>query len=278
MTDSLAYDCDAFRQFEHAGWTEVAARYQETFGRLTAQAVQPLLDAAKVASELRVLDLACGTGLHAGAALQRGAITTGVDLSEAMIEQAQRSAPGATFHVADAESLPFADASFDAVVCGFGVLHFPDAARAVAEALRVLVPGGRFSCSCWRPPAQSPFLALINDAVDEFGSRNVDVPAGPPTYQYGNASNLEALLAGQGLVNIVFFEAPVMVQLNAAEDVLDALLEGGVRSRKLLEAQTPAAFDKIKSAAIDGARKFATSDGYEIPRPALIATGSKPAG
>jgi ubiquinone/menaquinone biosynthesis C-methylase UbiE len=278
MPDTPSFDLEAFRQFEHAGWNEVAGRYQATFGRLTVQAVEPLLDAAGVDGDTRVLDLACGSGLHARAALQRGAMTTGIDLSEAMVEQARREAPAATFHLGDAESLPFDDASFDAVVCGFGVLHFPDAACAVAEAWRVLAPNGKFACSVWRPPSHSPFLALLNDAVDNYGTRQVDVPAGPPPYRYGLAENLEALLANQGFVDIASFEIPVMVRLNAAEEVFDALIEGGVRSRALLEAQTPEAFAKIRAAAIQGAKDFATGEGIEIPRPALIAVGAKGAG
>jgi len=275
MPDATTFDFAAFRQFEHAGWTEVAGRYQTTFGRLTAQAVTPLLDAAGVSRGTRVLDLACGTGLHAHQAVKRGAVTNGIDLSEAMVDQARLSAPDGYFQVGDAESLPFDDASFDVVVCGFGVLHFPDAARAVSEAKRVLVWNGRFACSVWRPPSDSPFLALLNDAVDEYGTREVNVPAGPPPYQYGVAENLESLLAGQGLLDIVSFEVPVIVRLNAAEEVFDALLEGGVRSRALLEAQTPDAYQKIRCAAIERARDFATGKGIEIPRPALIAVGRK---
>lgn len=276
IPDSPLFDLEAFRQFEHAGWNEVAGRYAATFGRLTAQAVNPLLDAADIREGMRALDLACGTGLHAHAAVQRGATTTGVDLSEVMVEQARLATPGACFQIGDAESLPFGQASFDAVVCGFGVLHFPDAARAVAEVFRVLAPTGKFACSVWRPPSHSPFLALLNDAVDEFGTRDVNVPAGPPPYQYGVTENLESLLANQGFVDLQSFEVPVTVRLNAAEEVFDALLEGGVRSRALLEAQTPQAFTKIRDAAIERARNFANGDRIEIPRPALIAVGIKP--
>ncbi len=277
MPDSPSFDLEAFRQFEHAGWTEVASRYQATFGRLTMQAVNPLLDAAKVRNGTRVLDLACGTGLHAHAAMRRDAVATGIDLSEAMVEQASIATPGAQFHVGDAESLPFKDTSFDVAVCGFGLLHFPNAGRAVAEALRVLSPNGRFACSVWRPPSHSPFLKLLGDALDQYGSREVDVPAGPPPYQYGVPETLEALLAVQGLLEVHSFEVPVIVRLNEAEEVFDSLLEGGVRSRKLLEAQTPDAFEMIRSAAIERARDFATGDGIAIPRPALIAVGTKAA-
>ena len=95
----------------------------------------------------KVLDVACGTGdmvvellrtRHA-ASLQ----VTGVDLSEEMLAIAKRKAPQAEYRLADAEHLPFGDASFDAVTCAFGVRNFVHLEQGLGEMLRVLKPGGR---------------------------------------------------------------------------------------------------------------------------------------
>lgn len=95
----------------------------------------------------KVLDVACGTGdmvvellrtRHA-ASLQ----VTGVDLSEEMLAIAKRKAPQAEYRLADAEHLPFGDASFDAVTCAFGVRNFVHLEQGLSEMLRVLKPGGR---------------------------------------------------------------------------------------------------------------------------------------
>ena len=94
----------------------------------------------------KVLDVACGTGdmvvellrtRHA-ASLQ----VTGVDLSEEMLAIAKRKAPQAEYRLADAEHLPFGDASFDAVTCAFGVRNFVHLEAGLKEMLRVLKPGG----------------------------------------------------------------------------------------------------------------------------------------
>jgi demethylmenaquinone methyltransferase/2-methoxy-6-polyprenyl-1,4-benzoquinol methylase len=101
----------------------------------------------------KALDLACGTGditfalgerLHAGEAV-------GLDIIQAMIEIAEskrreKGASNVMFHCADIMRLPFADASFDCITCGYALRNVPDVELALAEIKRVLKPGGRF-CS-----------------------------------------------------------------------------------------------------------------------------------
>ena len=275
MTDPQGFDHAAFRRFEHDGWTEVASDYHNSFGELTEQTVARLLDAAGVAADQSVLDLACGSGRHAVRALERGATVTGLDLTQAMVDEAKARCPGAAFQVGDAEDLPFEDHTFDAVVCGFGVLHFPDAPRAVREVLRVLRPGARFACSIWRPADASPFVALVRDAVAAHGAAKVDLPAGPEPYQYGEPERLTRLLSEAGLSEVGWQEAPVMIRLDEPEQVFDTLLEGGVRARKLLMAQSPADYEQIRAHATAAAARFRTDSGIEIPRPAIIGFGTR---
>src|SRR5215217_1927295 len=90
----------------------------------------------------RVLDVACGPGRVAAAAAARGAVATGVDLAPGMVALARSLHPGVAFREAEVESLPFGDGSFDALVCSFGIGHFPRPEAAVAECSRVVAPGG----------------------------------------------------------------------------------------------------------------------------------------
>ncbi|WP_370962040.1 class I SAM-dependent methyltransferase [Amycolatopsis sp. cg9] len=91
-----------------------------------------------------VLEVAVGTGLNLPH-YPAGVRLTGLDLSEGMLEVARAREPArpATLRQGDAEALPFENASFDTVVCTFGLCAIPDPATAVAEMLRVLRPGGR---------------------------------------------------------------------------------------------------------------------------------------
>src|ERR1043166_4829468 len=139
----MTFQPEAVRAFEHDGWQRAAARYNDTFAHATAPFVAPLLDAAGISAGQRVLDVACGPGHVAAAAAARGAVAQGLDFSAAMVDIARTTYPGIRVTDGDAESLPYADGAFDAVVSGFGIHHVPRPDAALAECSRVLVPGGR---------------------------------------------------------------------------------------------------------------------------------------
>jgi len=89
-----------------------------------------------------VLEVAVGTGLNLPF-YPEDVTLTGIDLSDRMLDLARRRGRPATLEQADAHALPFADASFDTVVCTFGLCAIPDVDIAVTEMVRVLRPGGR---------------------------------------------------------------------------------------------------------------------------------------
>src|SRR6185369_244540 len=89
------------------------------------------------------------------------------DLNQAMLDVAAKTVTGGTveWRQADAMALPFADASFDAVVCQFGAMFFPDKAKAFAETRRVLRPGGTFHFNVWDRIADNEFTDVVTDAL-----------------------------------------------------------------------------------------------------------------
>ena len=96
-----------------------------------------------VASLVASLDVACGTGDMAIELLKRGCSVTGIDLSEEMLAIARRKTAEANFQLANAEALPFDDATFDAVTSAFGIRNFVHLDKGLAEMARVLKSGGR---------------------------------------------------------------------------------------------------------------------------------------
>ena len=154
MAISHENDADAFHAFERTGWESNVAAYDAAFARLTRQAIGPLLEAVSMRPGTRRLDVATGPGYVAAAAVSRGAAATGIDFSAPMIARARELHPDVEFREGDAEALAFADAAFDAVVMNFGVLHLARPERAMAEAARVLMPGGRYACTAWARPEE----------------------------------------------------------------------------------------------------------------------------
>src|SRR3954454_16932756 len=158
-------DLDAFDAFEAAGWEEKAAAYERFFGAIAGRVVEPLLAAACVGVGTRVLDVATGPGWVAAQAAERGASVVGVDVAEAMIARARSAHPELDFRRADAQELPFADASFDAVVGNLAVMHLARPERAVVEFARVLRPGGRLALTVWAHPSEHRLVGVFLDAM-----------------------------------------------------------------------------------------------------------------
>ena len=125
----------------------------------------------------RVLDIAAGTGVVTRAmatALPQAVSIVATDLNQSMIDQA--TAHGAsrpvTWRQADAMQLPFEDAAFDAVVCQFGVMFFPDKSRAYSEARRVLRSEGVFIFSVWDRIEENEFADAVTMALESLFSED----------------------------------------------------------------------------------------------------------
>lgn len=152
MAESPAFDPVPFKQFEREGYSKVAKEYNVLTTKATSQVNQPMLDAVSAGAGTSLLDVACGPGRLSANAAERGAQVFGLDISETMLAVAKTNCPQGEFQQGEGEQLPFEDRRFDAVVCNFGILHFPGPEKAMAEAYRVLKPGDgmRFSAGCPR--------------------------------------------------------------------------------------------------------------------------------
>ena len=118
----------------------------------------------------RVLETAAGTGVVTRAlvsVLPEGVLIDATDLNQPMLDHASERLPSTrvTWRQADAQTLPFPDGTFDAVVCQFGAMFFPDKLRAFSEACRVLKPGGRFLFSVWDRLEENEFADIVVKAV-----------------------------------------------------------------------------------------------------------------
>src|SRR5215216_3223527 len=178
--------------------------------------------------------------------------------------------------VSNAEALPFADDSFDAVVCSFGILHFARPEQAIAETHRVLRTGGHFAFTAWSPPEKSPYFANFLGAVAEYGDTDVSLPEGPPIFTYGDSEECKRSLAACCFTDMTHTELPLVVRVNNEDEVLTPLYCGSVRSRGLLMAQGDEKRERIHQAAIEGAKRYRRGNVIEMPLPALLTAARKP--
>lgn len=143
-------------------------------------------------SGFRLLDLGCGTGYHMANYRKRGFEAVGVDGSEDMIAQARQLNPDISFYQADVEDLPLDDDSFDVLLSIEVIRYLPKVERYLAEACRVLRPGGHALITA-APPLQANLYPIVNRLTS---SRKV-----------GSLTNLKQYFHGRGLLEAKFKEA-----------------------------------------------------------------------
>ena len=156
---------------------------------------ESLAEAADVKAGERVLDVAAGNGNATLAAARRFASVTSTDYVPALLERGKERAAAerldVTFEVADAEALPYRDASFDVALSTFGVMFAPEHARAAGELARVVRPGGRIGLANWTPEG---FLGAMFKAI----AANVPPPKGLQSPMlWGSETHLKELFGAR---------------------------------------------------------------------------------
>jgi SAM-dependent methyltransferase len=191
---------DPFVQFkatQREGWALFAP-----LELITTPPAAQLVNFAGIRKDQKVLDVGCGTGVVAVTAARRGAKVTGLDLTPALLERARVNAQMADVAVefieGDAEKLPFADASFDAVLSQFGHMFAPRPDVAISEMLRVLKPGGTIAFSTWPPEL---FTGKMFSLVAQYLPPPPVPPAPPP--QWGDPNIVRERL-GKAVSQLVF--------------------------------------------------------------------------
>jgi ubiquinone/menaquinone biosynthesis C-methylase UbiE len=266
----------AFKEFERTGWAKQAAHYDSLVGQMTRQAVDALLAAVSAGPGATLLDVATGLGYVAGEAARRGLGAIGTDIAENMLDGARLRFADTKFEIADAEHLRYADASFDAVTCAFGMLHFPRPGKAVAEAYRVLRPGGRFAFSIWCEPAKAKVLTLVAEAVQRHADASIALPAGPGTFALSDPWILTALMEAGKFTEVRIDELPCCFAPASPGDVFDMMRNSMVRPSYVYERQTAEVQRRIEQAIKDAAAIALTAGGGKIACPALLVSGAKP--
>lgn len=269
-------DADAFNAFEAAGWEGRVDAYDGFFTAITARLFDPLLDAAGVVPGTRLLDVATGPGHLPARAAERGATPVGVDIADAMVARAGDFYPALEFRRADAESLPFADAAFDAVTGNFLLPHLARPERAAAELVRVLAPAGRLALATWDVPANARLFGLFLESVAEAGAAPpADLPAGPDVFRFADDAAFIALLAGVGLEEVEVSSIAFEHEVPTFDEYWRALQNGTVRMSSLLHGQSDETRERIRDALERRLGQHRTATGFALPVSVKLAAGRK---
>lgn len=189
--------------------------------------------ASRVASlsPSNVLELAAGTGIVTRKlrdAVEDGCEIVATDLNEPMLDIARgrfRENERVQFAPQDAMNLSIEDASFDVIVCQFGVMFFPDKVASYKEAMRVLRPGGSYVLNVWGSQAENPFASIAQGVAEDV------FPDGPPgfykvPFHYHDAGQIESDLLEAGFREISIKDVALMASVGSVEEFANGLVYG----------------------------------------------------
>ncbi len=233
-----------------------------------------VLDAAGVARDDRLLDVACGTGVLARAAAVRvgpGGSVAGIDPGNGMLAVAKELAPDVEWKESTAESLPFPDRAFDAVVSQFGLMFFSDRSQALREMVRVLKPGGRLAVAVWDSLENSQAYPEEVELLQRLaGKAAADALRAP--FVLGDEAELVDLFESSGVDSVSVETHTGTARFPSIRTMVEADLRGWLPVMGVVLEEER--IESILNEAEDVLAKYVTADGKVVfDSPAHIVTG-----
>jgi SAM-dependent methyltransferase len=214
----------------------------------------------------RFLDVATGTGWTARLLSSRGATVTGVDIGAGVIEAAKTLAAEIEFRVADAEALPFEDASFDAVTSTFGVMFVAQPEIAAHEIARVCKKGGRLGLLTWAPEGTvTRFFQTMQPYLTP--------PANPPPspFAWGRPERIFELLGGA--FELRFETGTTTLRMPDGEAVWQLFVNGFGPIKTLAASIGPVRREQLKRDFIEFHEQYRSDLGIAMPRDYIVTIG-----
>jgi ubiquinone/menaquinone biosynthesis C-methylase UbiE len=257
------------------GWDKAEAHYERFWQAQLAPAQERLLEPASLQPGMRVLDVACGTGLvtfKAASLVGPSGAVTATDISDAMVAHvaAEPVRPGSapiTARRMDAEALDLPDGSFDVALCALGLMYVPDPVAALRDMRRVLATGGRAVAAVWGARGRCGWAEIF-----PIVESRVQSDVCPMFFALGTGDRLRHSFVEAGFSNVSSDRLSSILQYASAEEACGAAFAGG---------PVALAYSRFDGATRDSAHaEYLTSiapwrsgDGYEVPGEFVVAAG-----
>jgi ubiquinone/menaquinone biosynthesis C-methylase UbiE len=264
-------------------WTEIAPAYDEFVTPSNQSIAEEALRRAGLRPEMRVLDVAAGSGALSIPAARAGAKVLATDLSPAMIDRLDARARGEglanlTGRVMDGHDLELADDSFDIACSQFGVMLFPDLSQGLRELVRVTKPGGRVLLVTMGPPSEIEFLGVFLEAVGSVVPDFTGLPTDPPPlpFQVSDPDKLRAELADAGLTDVRVATVNHPLEFESGVRMWDWVTASNPIGKELVADLTGAQTAAVRTALDDALRERADGSGAAVLHNAVnVGIGTK---
>ena len=269
-------------------WSESAPyweKHREIIREMFAPVTQALIQDAGISGGNAVLDIATGPGEPALSIAQligaKGKVV-GIDPVAEMVEAARREGQrggfhNASFEVAFADSLPFPDGTFDAVVCRFGVMFVPSPLDSIREWLRVLKRGGRIAAAVWHFAERNPFHYVVAQIAERYFPSSPAAPDSPDAFRFADPGRLRAILSEAGVVatseRLLRFSIRASISV---EDFWTLRREMSEKLRTTIALLSKQQVAELTREVLEALKAYSSDDEIIFPGEVLIVSGGKP--
>jgi SAM-dependent methyltransferase len=261
-----------------AGWEKWDAVIMDQLGPVGSEIIERL----EIAEDHQHLDIAAGTGepgLSIARLAPRGRVVL-TDLVAEMLDVAERRARAQGIAniettVCSADDLPFEDATFDGVSVRFGYMFFPDVARATAEFVRVLKPGGRLCSSVWIKPDENPWTTIAMEAIATETVLAPSDPDGPNMFRCAAPGYVADLYEAAGLRDVSEWDVDVELVTRSPEEYWEMISEHVSLAVAALQQVDEPARVRIRAAAVAKVSAFEKDGTVRVPGVARCIVGAK---
>ncbi len=278
-------NADEIRDAQREAWAGLSAGWEKWDSVIMGQlgpVGAAMIERLGIEKDQQHLDIAAGTGepgLTIARLAPKGRVVL-TDLVPEMLDIAERRArtqgiANIETKVCSADDLPFADGTFDSVSVRFGYMFFPDTARATAEFVRVLAPGGRLCASVWVKPEENPWTSIVMQSI----ATEVDVappdPDKPNMFRCAAPGYVSALYEHAGLRDVAEWDVAVELVTQSPEEYWDMISEHVSLAVAALRQVDEPARERIREHVVANVRAFEKDGTVRVPGIARCIVGTK---
>jgi ubiquinone/menaquinone biosynthesis C-methylase UbiE len=287
---SSTFDPNSFKMAQREGWDSVAEGWKEWWmpiGKGSQKLSQRLIELAEIKPGQRVLDIATGIGepsITAAKVVGTGGHVLATDFSRQMLANAKERATSLRlqdiieFKETDAENLDLANSSFDAALCRWGLMLFPNLDTAIGKIYSSLVSGGRFAAAVWADATKVPVISLAARIIGSHGQMSPPVQGVPNPFSLSDTNKLENSLARAGFRDIHTEKEIVTFEFESGGDYCRYCQAVSVSARTALSQVTEERkVDVWRIVAEEATRNYGTANGLiKMDNESICIVGTRP--